>query len=106
MAPLLKNVLNKIKRSSIINGFSKCGIYPFNPDKPDYSKCLEIELDDPPDESEAASVDDNVITLDEKERKITQTVIKKLYGGNQEAYRNVSISELWAKVSDAANEHT
>ncbi|KAG5864866.1 hypothetical protein JTB14_010231 [Gonioctena quinquepunctata] len=28
-------------KTAIINGFRKCGLYPFNPDAVDYSKCVE-----------------------------------------------------------------
>ena len=45
MAPLLDNVF-KINSESVSNGFKACGLYPFNPDTPDYSKCLEISEQD------------------------------------------------------------
>lgn len=45
MAPLLDNVLKKIQRSSIVNGFLATGLYPFDPDRPDYkSKCLDVDI--------------------------------------------------------------
>ena len=43
VAPLLLKVLKQISASSIINGFKATGIYPLDPDRVDYSKCLEIE---------------------------------------------------------------
>nr|XP_022903903.1 uncharacterized protein LOC111416181 [Onthophagus taurus] len=40
-APLLEKVLaNNIKRDILINGFRACGLFPFNPDAIDYTKCL------------------------------------------------------------------
>lgn len=40
-APLLEKVLaNNIKRDTLINGFRACGLFPFNPDAIDYTKCL------------------------------------------------------------------
>lgn len=40
-APMLKNVIDKyIKRDTIINGFRTCGLFPFNANSIDYSKCL------------------------------------------------------------------
>ena len=43
VAPMLDKILDKIDRSVIINGFVACGLCPLNPDRPDYSKCLEID---------------------------------------------------------------
>ena len=46
VAPLLQNVLKKLKVSSIINGFEATGLFPLNPDRPDYqTKCLEISFE-------------------------------------------------------------
>ena len=44
--PLLNNVLTNINLTETIkNGFRKCGLYPFNPDKVDYSKCVKNQLE-------------------------------------------------------------
>ncbi|XP_065078976.1 uncharacterized protein LOC135701956 [Ochlerotatus camptorhynchus] len=38
---LLQEAMNKaLKQSTIMNGFSACGLYPFNPDAINYSKCI------------------------------------------------------------------
>nr|XP_029727779.1 uncharacterized protein LOC115266060 [Aedes albopictus] len=37
---LTKTVAQGIKASSIRNGFRVCGLFPFNPDNVDYSKCI------------------------------------------------------------------
>ena len=100
VGPLLKNVLDKIKRSSIINGFSRTGIYPFDADKPDYSKCLETKTDDEPE----GDVSNGNVNLNEEEKKVTQMVIKKLFGENQEEYRKFSVSELWSRISDSTHQ--
>ena len=42
---LLDNVLKKISRQTIINGFKKCGLCPYNPEAPDYSKLLDITVE-------------------------------------------------------------
>uniref|UniRef100_A0ABD2XFZ9 DDE-1 domain-containing protein n=1 Tax=Trichogramma kaykai TaxID=54128 RepID=A0ABD2XFZ9_9HYME len=39
-APLLKNALDTLSVETIKNGFKKCGLYPFEPDAPDYSQCI------------------------------------------------------------------
>nr|CAH7736048.1 unnamed protein product [Callosobruchus chinensis] len=47
-APLLENVVNNIvKAETLINGFRACGLFPFNPDSVDYSKCLGKENTSP-----------------------------------------------------------
>lgn len=39
--PLLERAMNEsFKKSTIINGFSTCGLFPYNPDAIDYSKCI------------------------------------------------------------------
>lgn len=39
--PTLEKAVNEgIKKNSIINGFRVCGLYPFNADNVDYTKCL------------------------------------------------------------------
>jgi len=45
MAPLLKTVIDKFSqnRNIIQNGFRACGIYPWDPNVVDYSKCLGIQ---------------------------------------------------------------
>lgn len=37
---IFKKAFDKVKPESIINGFKTCGIFPFNPDIVDYSKCI------------------------------------------------------------------
>ncbi|XP_065363191.1 uncharacterized protein LOC135956584 [Calliphora vicina] len=44
--PLLHAVLSKINMEDTIkNGFRKCGLYPFNPDNVDYTKCVKNQLE-------------------------------------------------------------
>lgn len=47
---LFKKAFHKVQTESIINGFRKCGLFPFNPDAVDYNKCIPtrvIELQQP-----------------------------------------------------------
>lgn len=39
-APLFQEAFRAITQESIKNGFKACGIYPFNPDEVDYTKCI------------------------------------------------------------------
>lgn len=50
---ILDNVLPKLKKSTLINGFKACGLCPFNPDEVDYTKCLM------PAKPQRAILDDN-----------------------------------------------
>lgn len=44
--PLLQMVLTNINITDTIkNGFRKCGLYPFNPDNVDYTKCVKNQLE-------------------------------------------------------------
>lgn len=44
--PLLATVLKNTELASTIqNGFRKCGLYPFNPDAVDYTKCIQNTLE-------------------------------------------------------------
>lgn len=40
IASLLKNVVDSLKAETLKNGFGRRGLYPFNPDAVDYTKCL------------------------------------------------------------------
>lgn len=40
VAPLLERVLTKLKKSTLQNGFKATGLYPWNPDAIDYTKCI------------------------------------------------------------------
>lgn len=43
---VLEMVLSKSDRTEIIqNSFRKCGLYPFNPDAVDYSKCVQNQIE-------------------------------------------------------------
>ena len=46
VGPIMSNVLKKVSIESIVRGFRKCGLCPFNPDAVDYTKCLDVEYID------------------------------------------------------------
>ncbi|KMQ85800.1 tigger transposable element-derived protein 6-like protein [Lasius niger] len=45
MAPILKNAVDKFSPdgNTVRNGFKTCGLYPWNPDAVDYTKCLGVK---------------------------------------------------------------
>jgi hypothetical protein len=43
--PLLNEVLKTDMTKAIINGFRKYGLYPFNPDAVDFTKCVQNKLE-------------------------------------------------------------
>ena len=45
MAPLLKQVLDSISPDVLKSGFEATGLCPLNPYRPDYSKCLDIDIE-------------------------------------------------------------
>lgn len=46
MAPILKNAVDKFSPNgnTVRNGFKACGLYPWNPDAVDYTKCLGVKV--------------------------------------------------------------
>ena len=43
---MLEKAIRKIPQSAIINGFRVAGLFPFNVENVDFSKCLEIDIVD------------------------------------------------------------
>ena len=39
-APVFEKAFNELKPEAAINGFKKCGLYPFNSNAVDYNKCI------------------------------------------------------------------
>ncbi|XP_015121777.1 uncharacterized protein LOC107044421 [Diachasma alloeum] len=57
-APLFKEAFDQIDENWIKNGFRACGLYPFDENAPDYTKCIStrrIELNPEPVEAEVSS---------------------------------------------------
>jgi hypothetical protein len=60
VAPLLKKVVeNRVTLTTIKNGFRRCGIFPFNPDNVDYSKCIKMSKPETIKNTDASTVDSN-----------------------------------------------
>ena len=52
VAPLLRNVLERIKDDVIKSGFLATGLCPLDPNRPDYAKCLDIENEEDSEETD------------------------------------------------------
>ena len=83
VGPFLEKCLSLIKRENIIKAFKATGLCPLDPNKVDFSKCLEIaEISD--DESSNTSTNDDPLTeIDadaENKYKIALNVIKTEIG--------------------------
>ena len=93
VALLLKNVLDKLKKTSIVNGFRACGLYPLDADAVDYSKCLDVIHE--PDESSKSTNDRDANTPSVDEYRNALKVI------NHELRGRASSLEVWEQVYSA-----
>lgn len=92
--PLLKEVLDKTTTSlpgTIKKGFRKCGLYPFNPDLVDYTKCIQNRL-----EKLSEVITEREMAITEQELEITERVLGQL----QETFLGKGITN----VPDIINE--
>ena len=105
VAPLVKTALDQIKKKTVQNAFRVCGIYPFNADKVDYTKCVEIELIDDSNELEEAEA----ITTEEY-RNCVKVLKKELgpmkshYCENQVGLEVTDLYRLYATITYKAND--
>ena len=74
VAPLLSKALNKIPVSAITNGFKATGLYPLEPNRVDYTKCLEIGI-----EEEDGTIT-NIVSPDDFDFKGALRVVDMLLG--------------------------
>ncbi|CAI6353666.1 unnamed protein product [Macrosiphum euphorbiae] len=76
-----KEAFNSVKTSSITNGFRKCGLYPFNADAVDYSKCIsyrrKILYPTPNNELDILTIEQYKITLKVLEKYLGKTNIEQ-----------------------------
>lgn len=56
---LFKKAFDNITNESIVNGFCVCGLYPFNPDAVNYSKCISNRFKEVSNNSEHDSFNDS-----------------------------------------------
>ncbi|XP_020296543.1 uncharacterized protein LOC109861344 [Pseudomyrmex gracilis] len=79
-APLLAETLNNNElKNSIVNGFRKCGLFPFNADAVDYSKCVQNILENLAASSSNEIDKANSLTQDVKHlQAVVQNIAPKL----------------------------
>ena len=105
VASLLTKVLKRIKPSSITNGFLATGLYPLDPNKPDYSKCLEIDrenegndvvpiIEDSTPVAIAASTSREQTDSATSRFETALEVVEELFGNDVEDYEKVKLSDL------------
>ena len=87
VAPLLEKALSEISPEVIANGFKATGLYPFNVEKVDFSKCLDITEEYEEEEGEGENVTTEHETED-RDYEIARKIIIKEIGA--ETYKNVS----------------
>ena len=52
---VFKGAVDQIAISTVVNGFRKAGLYPLDPGKVDYSKCVRDQLQQECEEAELSS---------------------------------------------------
>lgn len=77
LCPLLDVVLSKeTLKETVKNGFRKCGLYPFDPNAVDYSKCVQNNLENIKNKSQ--SIKTPTKSLKKRDFSIASKVIKHL----------------------------
>ena len=96
VAPMLDNIIDKIASSCIINGFRKSGIFPFDADAVDYSKCLDIEVGEEDDNEDVADVVEPEV-VENRDYKEAFKCVKEILGDNnlrKSFYNELGADEL------------
>lgn len=111
-APLLKTVVESCaKKDTLINGFRICGLYPFDPDNVDYSKCIALTSRKEPEHGSISSLsvtnacvaDSCVLTYSDFCEIVGKPIVEKCLTANtislQESDDNFkAIYKLWQKL--------
>lgn len=66
-APILNTALTNLKSETVIKGFEACGLYPWNADRIDFTKCLgrSATLTDPNDNANKNNTPEKHMTLED-----------------------------------------
>lgn len=94
--------VNSMKTDIIKNAFKACGLFPFNPNAIDYTKCIserrkEIEFTS----SDDIDVNKNSLVLNSIEEQIPQDLkdlFEEAYANNQTPERETVLFSIWKKL--------
>ena len=102
---VFKGAVDQIALSTVVNGFRKAGLYPLDPGKVDYSKCVRDQLQQECEEAELSSpVSDPVVFqmrcgvrfLEEHIGHTKLQLFESAYGGEwQGDIKDTSLYLLW-----------
>lgn len=77
---------NTQMQSHVVKGFRKCGLYPFNPDSVDYTKCVKNFLEKNCQQTVSASASERPLTVNDFDaaRRVIESISNdlKIYGIN------------------------
>lgn len=68
---------------AIKNGFRRCGLFPFDPNNVDYTKCVKNTLEQ--QHALSSRIDENEVTFTHRDFRVSEQIIKKI-GSSLEAY--------------------
>lgn len=108
-APLLDRAMSEITADTISNGFKACGLFPFNPDAVNYSKCVNhmtTSVHQPTNLPSTSRSDDSLqsdITLQKSDFQIAASVIQQLLDAGHERDLDAILVTLKSK-SDGFSE--
>ncbi|CAH1985428.1 unnamed protein product [Acanthoscelides obtectus] len=80
-APVLETAINGLNKESTINGFRACGLFPWNPDAPDYSKCLGKKTNRAEISERQEQLQSNVSNYEDIWNVFDELLVKRLKNG-------------------------
>lgn len=102
VAPLLKVAIEKVPRSAIVNAFRACGLFPYNPDAVDYSKCI-VPIEETESDCDEVEPVDLKKTLQGLEYLLGPNTVQAIAEGRQTMSSN-ELAELFRKLRSSSYE--